>query len=150
MNEKQITDQFRKFKNLLIRKLGRKALFDSQIDHVGKQLFGSDWLGVHPQDKFVSKPGYQIINTVTSEDKIGEHWVALYIPNSTGKTIYVYDSFARPTSELLKVFSKKAYRIRDSDRSDAEQRGKSEVCGVLSLAWLLCVKHYGIRAALKI
>jgi hypothetical protein len=151
MKEKQVTEQFRKFKISLIRQLGKKALFDSQIDQVGKQLFGSKWLGVHPQDKFVLKPGYQIINTVTSEDKVGEHWVSLYC---SGKTINVYDSFARPTSELLKVLTKKAkqmkVRVVDSDRSDAEQRGSSEVCGVLSLAWLLCVKHYGIRAALKI
>ena len=148
MKEESVNIIFRAFKKELISRLGNKALYDDEIDKVGKQLF-KQWRGVNSQDKIVYKPGYQIINIDTSKMK-GSHWVALYIK---GKNIYVYDSFGRETNTLLKILTKQAkakkFKIINADL-DPEQRNTSEVCGPLSLAWLLTVKHFGITNAMKI
>lgn len=150
MSEQKAELLFKKYKTQLIAKLGRKALYNDQLDSIGKQLFKT-WNGVNPQDQVSLKPGYQIINVDTSKQS-GSHWVAIY---STKKTFYIYDSFARRSTNLLKILTKKLsqknIKFLDSDRSDAEQFGnKSEVCGQLSLAWLLVVKEMGIRAAMKV
>ena len=73
----------------------------------------------------------------------------------TAKAIYVFDSFARATiKQLMKILSKKAkhkqIKIVDSDRSDAEQRDESALCGQLCLAWLCVVKQLGVRSDLRI
>ena len=55
--EHQIEDIFREYKRRLIRLLGRKALYDYQIDEIARELFGSKWLGCNAQDKIVFKSG---------------------------------------------------------------------------------------------
>ena len=141
-------ESFRKYKGVLIRLVGRKALFDITLDSIGKSLFHKKWLGVYSQKDALFKPGYQVLNT--SNRAPGTHWVSLFIK---GKNIYVYDTFGRPTRSLLKGLyskaSKEGYTVLDSDY-DQEQRGDSEVCGVLALSWLLVVKEMGIKKALTI
>jgi len=151
MTEKKAEDVFRLYKTKLLKVLGRKATYDSDLTRVGKQLFGSKYLGTFPQDKApLGGTGMAIINTDVSKGP-GVHWVALYL---TYKTVYVYDSFARPTSQLLKILTKNAkskkIKLIESDRTDAEQKKTSEVCGVLCLAWLAVTRDLGIRAAIKI
>lgn len=140
---------FLKHKRRFIKKLGNKALDNHQIDKIGKKEFKTVWQGCNSQDEIVWKPGFQIINTDPS-DKPGTHWIGLYI---TGKTIYVYDSFGRPTSKLLKILTRQAkskkVRIVDSEY-DKEQWGLSEICGLLCMSWLLVARDLGIKAALKI
>ena len=151
MTEKKAEDLFKKHKTHLLKVLGRKATYDDQLTKTGRQLFGSKYLGTYPQDQApLGRTGMAIMNTDVSKGP-GVHWVALYL---TPKTVYVYDSFARPTSQLLKILTKNAagkkIRLIDSDRSDKEQRGASEVCGVLCLSFLCVAKDLGIRVALKI
>ena len=142
------TELFKKYKAELIRLVGRRALYDTTLDSIGKSLFHKKWLGVYSQKDALFKPGYQVLNT--SNRAPGTHWVSLFIK---GKNIYVYDTFGRPTRSLLKGLyskaSKEGYTVLDSDY-DQEQRGSSEVCGVLALSWLLVVKNLGITAALRI
>lgn len=149
MKEKEIHTEFLKLKNMLISKLGRKALSNLELNKIGVKLFGKKYLGTRPQDAIMYKNGFQIINTDTS-NKRGEHWVALFI---TDKNVYVYDSFGRPTKKLLTILTKQGeerkLNIVDSDY-DKEQKGDSEICGVLCLSWLICVQKFGIKAALKI
>ena len=72
--------------------LGKKALWDSQIDKVGKELFGTYWGGCYPQDTCPLKQNqYYIVNTDTHLQK-GTHWCAVVCKAST---CYCYDSFAR-------------------------------------------------------
>jgi hypothetical protein len=140
---------FLQYKRRFIKAIGKKAMYDNQLDHVGLNLFGSRWRGVFPQDKMVCKNGFQIINVDTS-DKEGSHWVAVY---QTAKTVYIFDSYARSSSKLLKIISKKTNcrkKIRDADRSDAEQRDDTEICGQLTLAWLAVVRDLGIKSAMLI
>ena len=149
--EKKVEDVFRQYKTKLLKVLGRKATYDSDLTRVGKQLFGSKYLGTFPQDKApLGRTGMAIVNTDVSTGP-GVHWVALYL---TPKTVYVYDSFARSTSKLLKILTKNAktkkINMLESDRTDKEQKKTSEICGVLCLAWLAVVQSLGIRAAIKI
>lgn len=150
--EKEVKASFLKYKRAFVKKLGKTALYNDTIDEIcSKLLKDQQWNGVHPHDEMLFKPGYQIVNTAKSTSKEGLHWVAIY---QTPKTIYVYDSYGRPTGSILKDLKKKAkknnLRVVESDR-DAEQIGySSETCGHMSVSWLLCVKQYGIRNALKI
>lgn len=136
-------------KRKLIKQLGKKALYGSQIEEVCSKEFKKSWRGCNSQDTIQYQTGYQIINVDTS-DKGGTHWVALYI---TGKTVYVFDSFGRPTPKLLKILTRQAkmrnIKLIDSER-DPEQFGYSEICGQLSISWLMVVRALGIRQALKI
>jgi hypothetical protein len=99
----------------------------------------------------LKKKGFSIVN-VDKAGKKGSHWVAVY---NTGKTLYIYDSFGRPSTTLLKHLSSVArqrYNLKLVDsRLDAEQFGKkSQICGQLSLAWLVAVQTLGIRQAITI
>lgn len=148
-DEKNIHKEFLSYKRKLISKFGNKALYDDEINSIGSQLFGPKWQGVHSHDRMKFKPGFQIINT-GGENSPGRHWVGIFISPST---IYIYDSFGRDTDSILKSIraksKKKKLKIVESDR-DAEQRGYSEICGILSISWLCVVKNRGIRMALLI
>jgi len=150
MSEKEVMKSFLRHKKRLLKQLGSRALYNTQLDQKAALLFGPRYLGTHSQDTAIlNRSGFQIINVDTTNQP-GTHWVALY---STPKTIYVYDSFGRPTSRLLKHLTKAAKNrklsIVDSDK-DPEQFGNSQICGVLCLSWLLCVKELGIKNAMKI
>ena len=150
MTECQAESLFRKYKKDMIKKLGRTATTDAQLTCVGKELFGKRYIGTFSQDTIpFGRSGMLIANT-DPRNKPGKHWVAMV---TTPKTIYVYDSYGRPTSKLLKILTKNAkdrnIKIVDSDTSDAEQRN-SDICGALCLSFLLVVKSLGVLAAIKI
>ena len=145
---------FRARKRALIKLLGRRALSDHDIESAGRALYGKTWGGVWPHDEFTAaklrpKRKY-VINTGHSRGA-GIHWVGLY--SGAGKTLYLYDSFGRATGSILPDLKKRlqaaGYSVVEPDR-DAEQRGLSQVCGVLALAWLETVNRYGVMAALEI
>jgi len=139
---------FRKYKNSLISKLGRDALYSDVLEDVAKTFFGTRFKGVFSQDeKFEKKTGYYIINTDTKKGK-GIHWIALYL---TSKTAYIYDSFGRSPNKLIPHLVKHLAdrKIVSSDK-DQEQKGLSQVCGHLSISWLRIVKEKGIKKAIKI
>lgn len=149
MSEQEVEKSFRKYSKQIIKKIGKSALYDDTIDENCQRLFGNKWLGCHSHDKMSQKNGYQILNTGSSNSS-GIHWVSCA---TTPSTIYIYDSFARDSNSILKSLNKKKKKrkIVEADRSDQEQFGfDTEVCGHLSIAWLLCCKQYGIRKALKI
>jgi hypothetical protein len=151
MKESEIKDKFDKKKQQLISLYGRKALDNVQCKNIGKKLIGKSFLGVYPVDRVpLSRNGYGIINTDTYGNS-GIHWCAFYL---RGKNIYIYDSFARHTSTVLKILyaklKQKGIKVINSDLTDSEQRGNSQVCGIISLSWIHIAYKYGINNALKI
>ena len=96
-------------------------------------------------DKMKGK--FSIINT---DNGNGEHWLATF---QRGKNIYVFDSFGRPTKNLIPVFYKRAihagYTIIDTDY-DADQRDEQVDCGIRALSWCIICHFKGIKYALKI
>lgn len=148
LTEKEVTAVFKAYKRKIIKILGRKSTTDKQLTDMGKKMFGAKYIGTFPQNyrpKASPKHQFFIINTHLSGQP-GEHWVAIVKNNNT---YYVYDSFARTSKKVIPHFQKNKMII-ESDLSDAEQRGKSEVCGQLCLSWLAVVNELGIRNALRI
>ena len=148
-NERQA---FNAYKKALIEELGSKALDDRTVNKVGKHMFAA-WSGVFPVDRVKLKPyHYCIINTDT-HNKSGEHWIACYC---TKKRAHVWDSYSRPIDklvpQLIKTIHKSGMTLGKTNKiPQHEQIGfTSEVCGVLSISWLLVVMQYGISRARNI
>ena len=148
-NERQA---FNAYKKALLKELGSKALDDQTVNKAGKHLFAA-WSGVFPVDRVKLIPyHYSIINT-DPHDKSGEHWIACYC---TKKRAYVWDSYSRPIDklvpQLIKTIHKSGMTLGKTNKIfQHEQIGfTSEVCGVLSISWLLVVMQYGISRARNI
>ena len=136
---------FLKYKKQFIKELGKLSLYDNQFKKI------IPWVnGVYCQDEAIIKPGYYIINTDVSSGK-GEHWIGCY---QTKTRCYLYDSFSRTPKFLVPIFlkklEKKGIKVFESDTSDSEQYGQTEVCGQLCMAWLSVIKKIGIRKAMTI
>jgi len=144
--ERGVKNFFNDVKAKIIAQYGNNALYDDTIHRIGKELIGDKFIGVYSQDLIPLEPEsyYGIANTDFSGEP-GTHWVALY---KKGKTIYVYDSFARPTNEIMPIFYKKArdnnITIIDINR-EPDQYVTSQVCGPISLSWLLSVEKHGLH-----
>ena len=120
----------------MISLLGRNETSDDQLDNIGKEIFKSKWGGVMSAenirlDKRTSNK-YFILNTGGLKSG-GIHWIGLVVKE--GKTIYVYDSFGRRSSMILRSLVKQAnengYKIIES-YNDREQRNSSALCGQIS------------------
>jgi hypothetical protein len=143
---------FNSLKNSIIKQWGKHALSDIEVTEIGKELLGSRYAGTFPQDKvpFTNKKKFMIAN-VDGSQKSGSHWIAIY--QDTKKNMYIYDSFSRTSKKLLKHLYDKAklkgYKVIDVNLH-ADQFGKSQICGPISLSWLSTVHKFGIETARKI
>ena len=136
---------FRCARESIIASVGRKGMYSDQINKLGASLFGPRWGGAVSNDHPLSEGKYYVLNTATTGP--GSHWVSVYLHK---KIAYVYDSFGRRSKRLLPhLQGPNVHMVVDSDHH-AEQRGNSEVCGQLSLAWLLVLHSTGLNTALKI
>jgi len=150
VTEKGVNSYFGAGKRKYINSLGRKGLSNIQLETTCRDLFGSKFKGVYMQDDLLPhmmKPGYYIINTDIN-DGGGIHWIALVL---TPKTAYVFDSFGRPTKSVLPILYKnliKTHKVVDADY-DQNQKGDSQVCGQLCIAFLICCKKFGVITAAK-
>ena len=123
-----------------------------ELDEVGRQLFGVEYLGTYTIDdakgviKQLSrdKP-YAIINNAPASTG-GEHWVAvLWTPSG----VVIYDSFGRKSSALVPALFGNGKKITDSDL-DAEQVSREQNCGARCLAWLCVADLAGAEYAVLI
>ena len=143
------TEVLRPYKQKLLRELGRVALYDDQLNVVGRREFGRRWGAVHPSDGVppVKPHRFYIINSGFKGGP-GSHWVALYV--SPAGRVYIFDSFARTATKIVPATVRRLspkHFIEDAN-GVADQRGASEICGALSLAWLMLVRDVGIRRSL--
>ena len=138
-----------KLKNEIIKQWGKHALSDIEVTEIGKNLLGSKYKGTFPIDKvpFTNTSKYFIIN-VDKSGMPGSHWIGVF--QDTKKNMYIYDSFARTSKKLLKYLYDKAklkgFKIIDTNKK-ADQFGKTQICGAISLSWLSTVEKYGIKTA---
>lgn len=137
------------YKNAIIREVGNTALYEDQINELGRRMFGPRWGGVYPSDKMpkTQHNKFYVVNTNESSGG-GIHWLGIY--SSQAGRIYVYDSYARPVTKLIRKAVKNILKkhIVEEANQLPDQRD-SEVCGHLSLAWLCLVRDAGIRRALE-
>jgi|GEM_PF-3541371 len=145
-----IRNKFFEVKNDLVKIVGDGPMYDQQITKICKDLFGKDYLGTFSQDQIpVEKKGFCIINVDTSKQD-GTHWVALVFK---GSKCYVYDTFGRNVKKLLPILRKKLENhkiIEIATDPHPEQYGNTNVCGQLCIAFLFCVRKYGIDHVVKI
>lgn len=138
-----------RLRNDIVKEWGRHALNDIEVTNIGRQLLGNKYRGTFPQDRapFTNRSKYFIIN-VDKSGFPGSHWVAIYQDNN--KTMYVYDSFARPSKRLLPHLYDKAkangYKLINANRGP-DQCKKTNICGPISLAFLKATEMFGIDAA---
>ena len=142
-----IKKYFNELKVKIVKEWGNKSLYDTEITDIGRQLMGKKYTGTFPIDKVpLFGSDKYIIANVDRAGLPGSHWVSIYIK---GDTIYVYDSFARKTKNLLKPLyesAKKSNKKIVDVNVKADQRGDSEVCGPISLSLLYIIFKYGLQA----
>ncbi len=83
--------------------------------------------------------------------KTGQHWLGAHTED--GKTVYVYDSFARNLIskntdwyELAKHIYNKIIFLNKGQEADKSGNIPEQInCGLLSFVHLYCIKLYGIK-----
>ena len=94
------------------------------------------------------KKTYSILNTDSSTDGGGLHWVGCYQKDNM---LYIYDSFAR--KRIMKPFIDKMKKLGYNCvyvNKKSDQQNQQIDCGLRSLIWLLFVEKYGIDDAMTI
>jgi hypothetical protein len=141
---------FNKHRDRLIREFGRGALNSSQVDEIGRREFGRRWGGVSDQATWVPRNNrFFILNTARTPNSPGYHWVGVYVSPAGVPT--AYDSFGRNVHKLMYTANGMAkkrlgHALQGTDPK-AEQKGDSQICGCLSVAFLCLVRDVGVRAA---
>jgi len=125
--------------------LGSGGTFSDDLHQLGTKLFKTKFCGVFPKDMIPQTNNFQYaIMNLDDHDEPGSHWVALCRIGKSRSTGYlVYDSFGRPTSEIMPGMP---FPTQDTD-SDAEQLVSEDNCGARALAWLLIADIFGPEAA---
>lgn len=140
----------------MYRVLGKGITTDRQLNTVGKQIFGKEWLGVFPSDvkpytlmKNATMDGksYGIIN-VDGSGEPGSHWYSIFRDASQPNAKwYLWDSFARKSTRMIPKFIKTiGYRYIDLNKT-ADQKKSELDCGARAMAVLAYIKKYGIQSA---
>jgi hypothetical protein len=130
------------------RLLGTERTFSSQLERVGKRLFGVQWGGVHARDTLppvlhTGRRGY-IVNTDASTGS-GVHWIAV-----------LDDQGERAMSDSLGAVGRGQRQELDKierplwSEDDAEQRKSEDTCGPRSLAAVAVGLSHGIVEFLRI
>lgn len=158
MSERAAEALHKKYATELIKQLGNKPLYDDQIDKIGQSTYQHNgklyrllpqFKGVYSSDNVPNKNGWYVVNTGNTKSS-GIHWVGMI---RTPSHDYVYDSFGRPTRQILKKYNGSGRRLTESDRdieqNDADQQ-QQNICGHLALAWLMVVHSLGIKKALLV
>jgi hypothetical protein len=143
---------FKKYKDEVIKHFGEKPLYEDQIKEYGIKHF-PNFGGVFAHDEF--KPENDkcyVINTGNSKS-MGYHWVGVFV---TKPHLFIFDSFHRNPDKILhdldKFKGKRAVvvsRWPEAIQKDYIQK-EQNICGQLCLAWLHCIKDFGIRNAILI
>ena len=130
------------------RLLGTERTFSSQLEHVGKQMFGVQWGGVHARDILpqVARTGRRgmIVNTDSSAGS-GVHWIAAL--DEDGQRA-MSDPLGRVGKEQRRQLDEIAKPLWSQD--DAEQRKNEDTCGPRSLAAIAVGLAHGMDEFLRL
>ena len=120
--------------------LGTKVTYSDEVNKVGKQLLGKDFVGVFASDQIPRLKNKQccVLNLDKSHEA-GSHWIAVY---RYGKKNLTYDSFGRKSSKIIPSLK----QVEDADY-DPEQMIHQEDCGARSICFLLVCKYWSPELA---
>ena len=124
---------------------GENKEWDSdELTALCKKTMKKEFNSVCAWDEYIpnkAKP-YSIVNT---DNETGEHWVAAYFD---GKTVFVYDSFARTMKHLMKDFIDRiksmGYKIVFCNKGK-DQAEKQINCGLRAFVWIYLTSIYGSK-----
>ena len=149
--EKEAEKIYKYYLTKIYKIIGDKTTYLSQLNGVGKKLFGVKFKGVFPSDKIPKLNDlspYCILN-LDSSKKSGSHWIALAKLNDKNDTL-VYDSFGRDYKKIIPNLNYSGNgRIINTDK-DAEQKILQTDCGARCLAFLMVFDRHGANMAMKI
>lgn len=133
--------------NFIYPMVGKKVTFGDDLKRAGVKLFGKKFAGIFPSDmipRLTKQQPYAILN-LDSSNEPGSHWIAVAFEKDK---IWVYDSFGRPTREIIPSLIDE-YGIENllMVDDDAEQHISEDDCGARCLAWLYIFDRYGSRIA---
>ena len=141
MKESEVEKKYNEILNVVCSEVGNKTTYGSDLTKFGKELFGEKYRGIFASDQIPQlKNGQNCIVNLDKSYEGGSHWVA--VVHQSGKN-YVYDSFGRPSKNILPEFKK----VIDTDY-DCEQEIEEENCGSRCLSWLFFTERYGLKNAL--
>ena len=147
------------YKNMmkdLTQIMGNGELDSIQLTKMCKSIFKKEFNSVCAWSEYIpdkNKP-YSIVNT---DNEGGEHWLSAYTED--GKTVYVYDSFARNLKRKNKdwydLSKQMGYKLifvnKGKDQADKSGNTPAQInCGLRSYVWIYCVKLYGIKQSRNI
>lgn len=135
---KKANDLYNAALKIFRKQLGVSATYSTDLDKIGKHLFGSLWGGVFASDQDIPKQGYCVVN-VDKSNESGSHWLAVC-------DRIVYDSFGRKIKKLIPHLQ----GIRDIVDRDPEQTKQQEDCGPRSLAFIWVYDRLGKEYAVFI
>lgn len=131
--------------------LGDQTTYLSQLEKVGRKLFGIKFKGVFTSDKIPKLNDlspYCILNLDKSYEG-GSHWIALVkLPGKKGALIY--DSFGRDYKKIIPDLMLAGNgRIINTD-DDSEQQIEETNCGQRCLAFIMVYDKNGEEMAKQI
>ena len=139
-----ILKEYQQLLMMLEDMLRSESTSNIDIDNICNYIF-NDYIGTFPADQMPKKIKNNqcfILNTdsSTSANKCG-HWVSFIKLNNK---LYYYDSYLRSPAELSKFWKDiKLYPINKTDRDESVNELN---CGPRSIAVLIIIKMYGLRA----
>ena len=140
----------------LTKIMGNGELDSNQLTQMCKAVFKKEFNSVCAWSEYIpnkDKP-YSIVNT---DNTTGEHWLSAYTED--GKTVYVYDSFARNLKRIMRdwyeLSKRMGYKLifvnKGQDQADKSGNTPAQInCGLRSFTFSYCVKLYGINKARNI
>ena len=130
------------------RLLGTARTFSSQLERVGKQMFGVQWGGVHARDTLpaVAREGRRgmIVNTDASTGS-GVHWIAVLDEDGQRAMSDPLGKVGQQQRRQLDAIEKPLW-----SEDDAEQRKSEDTCGPRSLAAIAVGLEHGMQEFLRV
>ena len=151
-----IRENYKNMMKDLTQIMGNGELDSIQLTKMCKSIFKKEFNSVCAWSEYIpdkNKP-FSIINT---DNTVGSHWLSAYTED--GKTVYVYDSFARNLKRIMKdwydLSKHMGYKLifinKGQDQSDKNGNTPAQInCGLRSFVHLYCIKLYGIKQARNI
>ena len=142
--EKKANDLYDKYLKKSNKLVGTKTTYLTQLDKVGRKLFGTKFRGVYPSDripKLTDSTPYAILN-LDKESGIGTHWISVCKIPGKNETM-IYDSFGRHHKKIISTLNLSGNGKIINTKLDAEQRLFATDCGSRSICWIMLFDKHG-------
>ena len=130
------------------RRLGTERTTSTQLERVGRQMFGIQWGGVHARDTLpaVARTGRRgmTVNTDSSTGQ-GVHWIAVLDEDGTRAMSDPLGAVGVAQRSALDAIEQPVW-----SEDDAEQDRRESTCGPKSLAAIAVGLAHGLDAFLDV